>query len=78
MQKSHLPVQHNRQSKTSAKQKVTLKTQKSKRTLLQHKQACGFEMHSFTQPAPVFSGFFFLILKVEHSHPEFSLKKKKK
>lgn len=65
MQKSHLPVQHNRQSKTEAKQKVTQEPQKTKRTLLQHKQACGFEMHSFTQAVPVFFVLFFLISKVE-------------
>lgn len=67
MQMSHLPVQHNRRSKTEAKQKVTpLKSPRKPSVLFYNtNRPVGLKRHWFTRVAPV------LIAEVCNSHPDF-------
>lgn len=65
MQKSHLPVQHNRQSKTEAKQKVTLKSLRKPNVLFYNTNRPVGLKCTRSLRLLLFLFFFFLISKVE-------------
>lgn len=66
MQKSHLPVQHNRQSKTGAKQKVTLKSLRKPNVLFYNTNRSVGLKCTRSLRLLLFT-FFFFISKVEQS-----------